>query len=290
MSLPTQPGKQQVGAATEGGPPHQDPNHPKALAQGPAQKCAAKGHQDTKHLRDPSDFVLGKSHVNIKRIRHDAHDQITDAVNADERQQCHGFLQRKATEEFLKRGPHHILKPSLEAFLRWSLGCGLLGRTKASHHPHHDGQGHGRVGALPGQLAGRWWAQCDFCWQQVLRPGRNPQGACTRPNHSQSVTGLVHGGQRGLVFEGGRFDPVGVQCNILRGRGQGDKHGTHDQGAQMGLRRGVGHEHQSSNQGALSQQQPGSSPTQSGTEQEDALVIHQGRPKPLEGVGQAHPT
>ena len=120
-------------------------------------------------------------------------------------------------------------------------------------------------------------------------PCGDPQHARARPNHGQSVAGLVGGSQCGLAFGIGGLNAKCVQRNILRGRAKG-----HSQGApHHGLQRHFGiierHRHQAGHHGDLCQQQPASTASQKPGQDGNRHAVHQRGPDPLERIGQAHP-
>ena len=157
-----------------------------------------------------------------------------------------------------------------------------LGREQDRDHPQQHRRRHYQIGALPG-------AVLVTCKTNDLGTRRQPQHASTGPDHGQPVAGLVGGGQRRLPIGIGRFDAKRVERNVLRGRTKGDRERTPDDGLQSDARVIERHRHQPRHHCQLRQQKPTAAPAQPAREQRDRQPVHQRRPDPFEGVGQADP-
>ncbi|MNO60027.1 hypothetical protein D3C76_506290 [compost metagenome] len=104
---------------------------------------------------------------------------------------------------------------------------------------------------------------------------------------SDAITGHVAGGQGRLTAVLGNFQAIGVDGDVL---GRGCKSNQYRQGDQPGqvlLRVAKTHADQADDHQGLGQHQPGTTPTEL-AEQGQAPLVEQGRPHPLEGIGQAN--
>ena len=81
-----QPGKQQVAGGAQHRAQHQHPHHAETHGQRAADKGADQRHDHAVDLGDGGHLVLGVAHVDIKRVGHDAHHHVADAVDGDQRQ------------------------------------------------------------------------------------------------------------------------------------------------------------------------------------------------------------
>ncbi|MNF63097.1 hypothetical protein D3C84_447900 [compost metagenome] len=111
------------------------------------------------------------------------------------------------------------------------------------------------------------------------------QGACGGQQGSNPIAGHVAGGQCSLVGVVDDFQAVGVDGNVLGGRGKGHHHGNRDQPGQVFLRVAEAHADQAEDHQDLRQHQPGSSSAQF-AQQRQAPLVEQWRPDPFEGIGQ----
>ena len=205
----TEPDKQQIGERTQGRPQHEHTHDAQPRRQHTTHKRAHQGHDDAVQLGHAGHFAFGKTHVHIKRVGHDAHDHVTDAVNRDQRQQQHR-LPAVAQPKIGKGLDHRALEP-LGHIARRRKGCRhRFGRSQNHPHAWQHAQCHDQVGRLPSRLriAGRLLA---------LGQSRDPQHARPGPDHGQAITRLVAGRQGGLGVHLGRLNAVGVQRNVLRG-------------------------------------------------------------------------
>ena len=91
MAARAQPGKQQVAASAEHGAQHQHPHHAQAHGQRTTHKSAHQRHDHAIDFGDSRHLVLGETHVHVKRIGHDAHHHVADAVDRDQHQDQHGL-------------------------------------------------------------------------------------------------------------------------------------------------------------------------------------------------------
>ena len=94
VAMSGQPGKQQIAQSTEQGTQHQNAHHPPAQCHHTAHKSAQKGHQHAIDFGHAGHFGFGETHVDIKRIGHDAHHHIADSVdrNQTQNQSCLPFV------------------------------------------------------------------------------------------------------------------------------------------------------------------------------------------------------
>ena len=123
----------------------------------------------------------------------------------------------------------------------------------------------------------------------ALHGGRYPEHACTGPDHGQPVAALVRRGQRSLLIQPCGFNAIGIQRNILRGRPKGHHHRTDNQRLQRLFGVHQRHAQQARHDDELREQQPAAPPPQQAVEYGQRQAVHQRRPDPLEGIGQAHP-
>ena len=86
MADTCKPSKQQIGRRTQHGAQHQNAHHAQTHRQNTTNECADQSHDDAKHFANRCHFVFGVTHVHIKRIGHDAHHHIADAVDGDQQQ------------------------------------------------------------------------------------------------------------------------------------------------------------------------------------------------------------
>ncbi|MNN16649.1 hypothetical protein D3C81_1297970 [compost metagenome] len=75
-------------------------------------------------------------------------------------------------------------------------------------------------------------------------PFGKEQGASGGEQRSDSVTGHVACGQRGLALIVGNLQAIGIDSDVLGGRRERDQHGQSDQPRQMLLRVTQAHAHQ----------------------------------------------
>ena len=157
------------------------------------------------------------------------------------------------------------------------------GFRREQHREHADShrRRHREVGRRPG--AG---VVADVA---AGRARRDPEHARAGPDHGEPVAGLIHRRQCRLLLDPGRFDAIGIERDVLRGGREGDDERGDGQGAQPMLRVAEGHRNQAADDDGLGNEQPGASPAQSARQQRQRQSIDQGRPDPLEAIGQADP-
>ncbi|MNC32257.1 hypothetical protein D3C75_806030 [compost metagenome] len=161
------------------------------------------------------------------------------------------------------------------------LGTHGYGRFAHDQGGEHGGQHHHRehdVGASPGlvQVAEAGGAE----------PLGEEQGTGRGEQGSHPVAGHVAGCERGLALVVSDFQAVGVDSDVLGGRGEGDQHGQGNQPGQVFLRITKAHADESHYHQNLRQHQPGAASTEL-AEQRQAPLVEQWRPDPFKGIGQA---
>ena len=284
MAARAQPGKQQVTASAEHGAQHQHPHHAQAHGQRTTHKSAHQRHDHAIDFGDSRHLVFGETHVHVKRIGHDAHHHVADAVDRDQHQDQHG-LAAVAPQKIGKGLDQRTLQPFGGIARTLHLNGLRLGRKQHRHHAQQHRRGHHQVSGLPGAVlvAGRAQRGRDF------GAGCNPQHAGAGPDHGDAVARLVRSGQRGLALRVGRLNTKSVQRNVLRGRAHSHCQRAPDHGQQRLLRVGQRHADQRRHDDALRQQQPAATPAQPAREQGNRQAVYQRRPDPLEAVGQTDP-
>ena len=186
-----QPCKQQIAQGTEQGSYHQNAHHPPAHGHDTAYKRAQKCHDHTIHFGDAGHLGFGVTHVDIKRIGHDAHDHIADAVDRNQTQYQRS-LPFVAFDKICKGLNQSALQPFTHIFSGWQFGWLGLRRTQHRDHTDAHASGHDQIGCLP---------SCMHVAAGILalHPSGHPQHARTSPNHGQSVPRLVAGCQGSLL-------------------------------------------------------------------------------------------
>ena len=186
-----QPSKQQIAQCTEQGAQHQNAHHAPTQGHDTAYKCAQQRHEHTIHFGHSGHLGFGVTHVDIKRIGHDAHDHIADAVDRNQTQDQRS-LPFVAFDKIGKGLNERALQPFLRIFSGRQFGW--LGFMRTQHRDHANGHagGHDQISCLP---------SCVHVAAGILalHPSGHPQHARTCPNHGQSIPGLITGCQGRLL-------------------------------------------------------------------------------------------
>ena len=112
-------------------------------------------------------------------------------------------------------------------------GALWLGDQQAGHEARKDEEGERDIGRGPSGLV-----VFDVAGAQ---PFGQKQCAGARQQHGDAVAGHVARRQRGLQFVLGDFQPIGIDGDVLSGRGESHRHGKCDQHRQVLLRVAQGH-------------------------------------------------
>ena len=147
------------------------------------------------------------------------------------------------------------------------------GEQAGQHH-----QGKQQVGAGPGPVLIEQGGGAK-AFGEIQRAGSSQQGG-------DPITGHIAGGQGSLTGVVDDFQAIGIDGDVLGGRGECHQHGQGDQPGQVGLRVAQGHAGQADGDQDLRQHQPGAAPTQL-AQQRQAPLVEQRRPDPFEGVSKA---
>ena len=300
MAAAGQPDEQQIGGRRQQGAEEQRLHDAHARGEHAADRRTCDGHAHAVYLGHAGHLVLGVAHVDIEGVGHDAHHHIGNAVAADQRQQQHrlpavaahevdegryhramhpgGQRQQRAVQTFARQpfagagfAPHSVLR---HRHVRFAY------QQRGQHADPHAGRHH-QIGKAPRPVFVGGVGQ-------VHRRGQ-PQHAGRGGDHGDAVAALVGGRHRALQPLFHRLDAVGVERDVLGGRGEGHRQRAPGHAFECLGRIGAGHADQRGRDRPLRQQQPGTSAAEQAGEQRQRQPVHQRRPHPFETVGQTYP-
>ena len=251
-----------------------------------ARALAGKGHRRERRCQQhhQRQQMAARSHlqrlepVGLGGLRHRHHHKRRPA------QKGRNACQRHAL-------PRHLLQGTLiDGIMGIAVGVPVafcrLGGEQHGDHPHQHGRRHRQIAHRPALVVVAGTGRRIG----ALGPGRQAQYAGTGADHGQAIAGLVVGSQHGLPLYRGGFDAEGIQRNVLRGRCKGHQQRQLGQRFHALLGRVVQcHADQATHDGELRHQQPAAASPQPACQQRNGHAVHQGRPHPLETIGQCHP-
>jgi len=156
--------------------------------------------------------------------------------------------------------------------------------AQSGDHPDRHDRGHGQIGHLPGL-------------KTIKLPGGAKQGgqierAGPGNQHADTVAGDITGGQQGLHGGTGAFDAIGINDNILSGRGKAEQNrgqGHHYHVAITKHRICTGHPDDGRHHRQLGYKQPGTPPTQQAGKHRHGHLINEWGPKEFKGIPECGP-
>ena len=179
-----------------------------AVDDGAADEPADDGGAQAEDLGDGGDLLFGETHLHVERVGHDPEIGVAQLVEHDEQEDEHPAV-----------APHELGEGSDDGAIQPPGGGGQPGRRSA-------GLGGGRLPGLGAEEDGRHPDQNEPRHHGVdLRPTEHVgqrDGPGAGRQHAEAVTVDDHGGTGALLAFLENLDAVGIDDDVLAGRGEGD--------------------------------------------------------------------